>query len=97
MNSTHLITFTFHTSGAGTDEIIDIIQDLRSLWEDRAIESMLFRDAGEPGKLMLFLLTAEHIDEITRMIQEDPATRDLFTKIRDSKSRLIISFMDRVV
>jgi hypothetical protein len=94
MASTHLITITFFTTE--TEEIIELIQDLRSLWETKAIESMLFQDVGEPGKLMLLLLTSEPIDEITRMIKEDPATRDLFTKIRDTKSRLVISCMDRV-
>jgi hypothetical protein len=97
MASTHLITFTFQTSEAETGKIVEIIQGLQSLWENRAIDSMLFRDAGEPGKMMLLLLTEKHVDEVTRMIQEEPGTRHLFQKIRDTKSRLLISFMDRVV
>jgi len=96
MASTHLITFTFQTDQAVSGKLIEIIRNLQPLWETHNIDTMLFRDTGEPLKLMLLILTEKNIDEVTRMIQEEPGTRDLFQKIRDTESRLLISFMDRV-
>jgi len=97
MASTHLITFTFRIDKEESVQFIETIRELRTLWETNHIKTMLFRDSGEPDKLMLLLITEEDVNLVTRMIQDEPGTRAVFHKIRDTHSRVLVSYMEQVV
>ncbi|HDQ44887.1 MAG TPA: hypothetical protein ENN17_05225 [bacterium] len=93
----HLVTFTFDVHREDQDLFVQKLETLKAFWEREGIAYALYQDKTQGTRFLQTLLTDKSVDEITRLIHDDPQIKSVFELIKSSAGRVIVSFMDRVV
>lgn len=91
----NLITFTCELDEEAT-AFIESVDALSAFWEEKGFEVSLFRDAMRPSRFLYAFLTEKSVDELTRFLQEEKPVRDLFERIKENGSPLVVSVMEKV-
>ena len=93
----NLITVTFELIQQKQIELIQMMEELSDFWNEKGFTVSLFRETTKQNCFVLLLLSEKHVDDLTILIQNEPKIRDLFQRLRESESRVVISSMEQIV
>jgi len=93
----NLVTLSFYIVEEDQDTFVDAVRDLKNFWEDQGFRVSLFRDKHKSGRFLQTFLTEKTVDELIAIIQNHPAVKEIFEKIKDGGSRVVISIMEQLV
>jgi len=93
----YLVTFTFDVHEEDQQTFVENLDSLKSFWKNQGIEFGLYRDQTQKTRFLQLLRTDRSVDEITQLIQEDGQAKAAFETIRSVASRVVVSFLDRMV
>lgn len=93
----NLITISFELTKQKQMEFIQVVEQLTNLWNDRGFTVSLFRKTAQKNHFTLLLLSENNVDQLTSLIQSEPEIRELFERMKESKSSVMISSMEQIV
>ena len=93
----NLITVSFELVHEKQIELIQRIEQLVDLWNEKGFTVSLFRETNQKNRLSLLLLSEKYVDDLTELIQNEPKIRDLFEQMKVSESRVVVSSMEQIV
>lgn len=93
----HLVTFTFEVQVEDQIGFIKEMESLKSFWEKHGIHYDLYQDKTRNSRFLQLFQTEMPVDQITRLIQNDPQAKAVFERIRSVSGRMVVSFLNRVV
>ncbi len=93
----NLFTLSFYVVEEDQDAFIGAVIDLKDFWEDQGFTVSLFCDKNQSGRFLQTFLTEKTVDDLTAIIQNHPAVKKIFEKIKDGGSRVMISIMEQLV
>ena len=93
----NLITFTYELIKDGQAELVEAVEALKESWGDQGFTVSLFRDMSQQDRFLHIFLTEKSIDELTDMIQNDPRAKAVFDRVRESESRVVVSYMEQIL
>lgn len=93
----NLITFIFEVSEEGHSEFIKAVEELKDFWEEEGFRVSLYRDTNRRRRFLQTFLTEKSVDELTNLIQNNAQAKAAFERIKDSKSRVVVSIMKKLV
>ena len=79
-----------------TSLFIESVRGLSEFWEENGFTVSLYREKMKPSRFLYSFLTEKSVDDLTRLIQEEPSVRELFERIKDTGGQLVVSMMERV-
>ncbi len=93
----NLILFSFDLEQEDQREFIDTVEELQDYWQERGFVVSLFWDTNRKNRFLQTLLTEKTVDELTELIQNDPHIKAMFSCLKDSESRLVVSCMEQIL
>jgi len=93
----NLITFYFEIAEEDQLDFIRAVGELTEFWKDQGFTVSLFRDKSRKSHFLQTFLTDKSVDELTGLIQNQLRAKAAFERIRNSKSRVVVSFMDQIL
>lgn len=93
----NLITFIFDVSEEDHSKFIEAVEELEDFWEEEGFRVSLYRDKNRRKRFLQTFLTEKSVDELTNLIQNNTQAKAAFERIKDSKSRVVVSIMEKLV
>jgi quinol monooxygenase YgiN len=93
----HLVTFTFDVHREDRDAFVEQLESLKAFWERQGISYALYQDKTQNTRFLQTLLTDRSVEEITKLIRQDPQIKSVFELIKSAAGHVTVSFLDRVV
>ncbi len=92
-----MITLTIEMDEPDQKELIQKFQSARIFWKGKGFDSALYRDGSRKSRLIITFSTKKSVDEFADIIQNDEQARAFFEPMRNAESRVLISFLERVL
>ncbi len=92
-----LITLNFTLQKQRQSNFVKALNNLKEIFHGHGYTISLFRDVSNNSRFILVVLTDKSMDDFTLLIKNDSNIRELFSKIKESDGRVVVSVSEQIV
>lgn len=92
----HLIAITFLMEREAQSRLIELVRRNRVFWEEKGFLCSIYRDTSDGNRFLLTFSSSLSVDVFTEVVQREPRAREFFRKIKETESRILISYYEQL-